>query len=80
MNTEKTMQHIIVQPRNQEEFQLVTQLMKRMKIKSIVTEETPKQKKKREILDDLEQSVQDMNDHFAGRKQFKTARQVLDEL
>lgn len=74
------MQQIIIQPRNQEEFQLVTQLMKRMKIKSIVTEETPKQKKKREILNDLEQSVQDMNDYFKGKKSVKTAQQVLDEL
>ena len=74
------MQQIIVQPRNQEEYQLVTQLMKRMKIKAVPVEETPKQKKKREILDDLEQSVRDMNDYFAGKKQFKTARQVLDEL
>lgn len=74
------MQQIIIQPRNQEEFQLVTQLMKRMKIKLTVAEETPKQKKKREILNDLEQSVLDMNDYFMGKKQFKTAQQLLDEL
>ena len=74
------MQQIIVQPRNEEEYQLVTQLMKRMKIKTVQVEETPKQKKKREILDDLEESVRDMNDYFAGKKHFKTARQVLDEL
>jgi hypothetical protein len=32
------MQNIIVHPRNQGEFQLVTQLMKRMKIKADVVE------------------------------------------
>lgn len=75
------MQQIIIQPRNQEEFQLVTQLMKRMKIKvDVVVDETPKQRKKREILNDLTSSVQDMNDYFAGKKQVKTAQEVLDEL
>ena len=75
------MQQIIIQPRDQEEFQLVTQLMKRMKIKvDVVVNETPKQRKKREILNDLTSSVHDMNDYFAGKKQFKTAQEVLDEL
>ena len=74
------MQQIIVRPRNQEELQLVTQLMKRMKIKADVEEETSKQRKKREILNDLQSSVHDMNDYFAGKKQFKTAQEVLDEL
>lgn len=74
------MQQIIVRPRNQEELQLVTQLMKRMKIKADIEEETPKQRKKQEILNDLQSSVQDMNDYFAGKKQFKTAQEVLDEL
>ena len=74
------MQQIIIQPRNQEEFQLVTQLMKRMKIKSIIADETPRQRKKQEVLNDLSSSVQDMNDYFAGKKQFKTAQEVLNEL
>lgn len=72
------MNQIIMQPRNQEEFQLITQLMKRMKIKAeVVVNET---RKKREILNDITSSVQDMNDYFAGKKQFKTAQEVLDEL
>ena len=74
------MQQIIVRPRNQEKLQLVTQLMKQMKIKADVEEETPKQRKKQEILNDLQSSVHDMNDYFAGKKQFKTAQEVLDEL
>lgn len=74
------MQQIIIQPRNQEEFQLVTQLMKRMKIKSIVAEETPKQKKKREILDSLERSVDEMNAYLRGEITMKSADDFLKEL
>lgn len=74
------MQNIIVQPRNKEEFQLVTQLMKRMKIKSTIAEETPKQKKKREILEGLEQSVDEMNAHLRGEIQLKSADDFLNEL
>lgn len=74
------MQNIIIQPRNQEEFQLVTQLMKRMKIKSTIAEETPKQKKKREILEGLERSVDEMNAHLRGEIQLKSADDFLNEL
>ena len=59
---------------------MVTQLMKRIKIKSIVAEETPKQKKKREILDSLERSVDEMNAAFRGEIKLQSARELLDEL
>lgn len=74
------MQQIILQPQTPDELRLVKQFAKVMKIKTAVVKETPKQRKKREILDDLESSVQDMNDYFAGKRQFKTAQQVLNEL
>ncbi len=74
------MQNTLIQPRNQEEFQLVTQLMERMKIKSVVAEETPKQKKKREILDGLERSVEEMNAYLRSKIQMKSADDFLSEL
>lgn len=74
------MRQIILQPQTPDELRLVKQFAKVMKIKTAVIKETPKQRKKREILNDLESSVQDMNDYFAGKKEFKTAQQVLDEL
>ena len=74
------MQQIILQPQTPDELRLVKQFAKVMKIKTAVVKETLKQRKKREILNDLESSVQDMNDYFSGKKQFKTAQQVLDEL
>jgi hypothetical protein len=75
------MEVLLVHPKNQEEMQVVKQFLQERQIKAdIVLDETPKQRKKREILDGLEQSVRDLNDHLAGRKQFKTAQEVLDEL
>ncbi|WP_019989443.1 hypothetical protein [Rudanella lutea] len=74
------MQTILVQPRNQEELQLVTQLMKRMKIRASLVEETPKQRKKREILDSLERSVDEMNAYLRGEVEMKSADDFLKEL
>lgn len=74
------MQNILLQPPTQDEARLVKQFAKLMKIKATAAEETSKQRKKREILSDLEQSVQDANDYFSGRKQFKTAQEVLSKL
>jgi len=54
--------------------------MKRMNIKSTIAEETPKQKKKREILESLERSVDEMNAHLRGEIQLKSADDFLDEL
>ena len=74
------MQQIILQPQTPDELRLVKQFAKVMKIKTAVVKETSKQRKKQEILEDLSNSVQDMNDYFTGKKQFKTAQEVLDEL
>jgi hypothetical protein len=76
----KPMQNILLQPQTQDEARLVRQFAKLMKIKAVAVKETPKERKKREILADLEQSVEDANDYFAGRKHFKTAAEVLNEL
>lgn len=74
------MQQILLQPQTPDELRLVKQFAKLMKIKSTVVPQTPQQKKKQEILDDLQASVDEMNEHLAGKKQFKTAQQLLDEL
>jgi len=74
------MQQIILQPQTPDGLRLVKQFTKVIKIKTTVVKGTPKQRKKREILNDLQSSVQDMNDYFAGKKQFKTAQEVLNEL
>ena len=74
------MQQIIVRPRNQEELQLVTQLMKRMKIKADIAEETPKAKRKREILESIERSAREVNAALRGEIKLKSARELLDEL
>jgi len=74
------MQQIIVRPRNQEELQLVTQLMKRMKIKADIEEETPKAKRKREILESIERSAREVNAALRGEIKLKSARELLNEL
>ena len=74
------MHQIILQPQTPDELRLVKQFAKVMKTTAAVVRDTPKQRKKQEILNDLEISVQDMNAYFAGKKQFKTAQDVLDEL
>ncbi|WP_040006540.1 DUF2683 family protein [Fibrisoma limi] len=74
------MQTIIVHPKNQEELQFVTQLMKRMKIKAAVIDEQPKQRKKQEILEGLERSVDQMNAHLRGEIKLRSADELLNEL
>ncbi|AQG81227.1 hypothetical protein [Spirosoma montaniterrae] len=75
------MQNILIQPRNQEELQLVTQLMKRMKIKAEVVEpKMAKVKRKEEILDSIERGAREVAAALRGEVQLKSARQLLDEL
>lgn len=77
------MQNVIVHPRNQEELQLVTQLMKRMKIKVDVVEETQKTTKarrKQEVLDSLERSAKEVGAALRGEIKLKSARELLNEL
>lgn len=77
------MQNIIIHPRNQEELQLVTQLMKRMKIKADIVDvakESPKAKRKQEILESLERSAKEVTAALRGEIKLKSAREVLNEL
>ena len=77
------MQNVIVRPRNQEELQLVTQLMKRMNIKADIIEVekgTSKTKRKQEILGSLERSAKEANAALRGEIKLKSARELLNEL
>jgi hypothetical protein len=74
------MHQILLQPQTPDELRLVKQFAKVMKIKAITVKTSPKSAKKQEILADLEQSVSDMKDYLSGKKTFKTAQQLLDEL
>ena len=74
------MQQIILQPQTPDELRLVKQFARVMKIKTAVVKETPKQRKKREILESLERSVEEVNAYMRGEVQLKSARELLDEL
>ena len=74
------MQQIIIRPRNQEELQLISQLMKRMKIRAEIAEEVPKANRKQEILDSIERSAREVNAALRGEIKLKSARELLDEL
>lgn len=75
------MQTVVVRPRNEEELQLVTQLLKRMKINAqVVDENTHKRRAKQRVLSDLEKSVEAVNRHTKGTFSLKSADQLLNEL
>lgn len=75
------MQTIVVKPRNSEELQLVTQLMKRMKIKADVVEQAPsKAERKQQILNSIENNAHEVSAALRGEVQLKSARELLDEL
>ncbi len=74
------MQQIILQPQTPDELRLVKQFAKVMKIKTATVKETPKARRKREILDGIERGLAEVKLHQEGKITLKTARQVLDEL
>ncbi len=74
------MQQIILQPRTPDELRLVKQFAKVMKIKATTVQESPKIRRKREILDGIERGMAEIKLHQEGKIILKSARQVLDEL
>ncbi|QDK77101.1 hypothetical protein EXU85_00210 [Spirosoma sp. KCTC 42546] len=74
------MQQIILQPQTPDELHLVKQFAKVMKIKATTLKETPKARKKREILDSIERGLAEIKLHQEGKITLKSAREVLDEL
>lgn len=75
------METVVVRPRNSEELQLVTQVLKRMKIKAEVIEPIPsKSQRKQAILDSVERGAKDVAAALRGEIKLRSARDVLDEL
>ena len=58
---------------------LYKQLAKRLKNKLIVAKE-PETSSKKQFLEDLSESVQEVKLHQAGKRKLKTIEEVLDEL
>ena len=74
------MQQIILNSQTPDELRLVKQFAKVMKIKATTVQESAKAKRKREILDSIERSLEEIKLHEEGKITLKSARQVLDEL
>ena len=74
------MQQITFQPQTPDELKFLKQIARMTKIKATLEKETPKQKRKREILDSIERSVEEMNAHLRGEIKLKSADEFLKEL
>ena len=74
------MQQIILQPQTPDELRLIRQFAKVMKIKAVTMSESPKARRKKEILDSIERGLAEVKLHQEGKITLKTAQQVLDEL
>jgi citrate lyase synthetase len=75
------MEVLLVHPKNQEEMQVVKQFLKERQIKAdVMLDETPKQRKKREILEGIEQSGELIKLHQEGKIRLQSADELLAEL
>lgn len=74
------MQQITFQPQTPDELKFLKQIAKMTKIKVTLEKETPKQKRKREILDTIERGLQEVKLHQEGKIKLMSARELLDEL
>lgn len=76
------METILVKPRNKEELELVSSILKHMKIRSFVQkkEMAKKKKAKAEFLDSLEGRLNEVKQHLEGKIKLKDARTLLNEL
>ena len=75
------METILIKPRNKEELQLDSKLMKGMNIKSVVQKEKPKlTKKEQNFLDSLPKRLKEVQDHMDGKIKLKSWDEVYKEL
>jgi hypothetical protein len=76
------MDTIIVKPRNQEEFTLVSTLLKRMDIRSKVVsaEKERKKKAKQEFLDSFPARIKEMELHMQGKIELPSWDEVIKDL
>ncbi|MCH5600266.1 hypothetical protein [Niabella ginsengisoli] len=75
------METILIKPKNKEEFDLVSALMKRMNIRSIVQKKPAKlTKKEQEFLDSFPQRFKEMQDDIDGKVKLRSWDEVYKEL
>ena len=67
------MKTILIKPKDKEEFELVSLLLKRMRINSIVQKEKPKlTKKEKAFLKSLPKRLKEVQDHMDGKIKLKS--------
>ncbi len=71
---------LIIKPRNNEELLAVQSFLSQRRIKSVLKDSDLKKRRKKEILDSLERSVEQMNQHLRGEIELNTLDDFLDEL
>jgi hypothetical protein len=76
------MEAILVKPKNKEEFDAITFMLKKMKINSsiIKKENKAKQKAKQEFLDSLPHRLNEVKLHMQGKIKLKSWDEVYNEL
>jgi hypothetical protein len=73
------MKTIVVKPRNKGEFELVSKMLKKMKIRTAVSIQKEEKKKKR-FLDSLPERLSQVKLHEEGKLKLKDAKDLLNEL
>jgi hypothetical protein len=76
------MESIVVNPRNKDEFELVSKLLKQMKIKSTVVKKSSSAKKneKEEFLNSLPKRINQVKLHMQGKVKLKSWDDLKKEL
>jgi hypothetical protein len=73
------METIVVKPRNKDEFELVSKLLKKMKIRTSVSKQQEKKTKTR-FLNSLPKRLNEVKLHEEGKLKLKDAKDLLNEL
>lgn len=73
------MEHLILNVKNKRKLPFLKELLEHMEFVEVVTPEKYTNKEK-QILAGLEEAVEQVNLHKAGKIKLKTIQQVLDEL
>ena len=76
----KTMETLLVKPKNIEELQFVQSVLNRMKIKSEVFEINEKKRRKKVFLDSFDNRIKQVNQDLRGEIKLKNAFDLLNEL
>jgi hypothetical protein len=72
------MEQLILNIKKKEKIPFLKELLKHMDFVEVV--ESSKKEKKKKILNDLEEAVEQVNLHKKGKVKLKTLQQVLNEL